>query len=116
MDIQDILFNNNFDDSLRQSFFQFMIEENITDSHIPILKSSQTNDDVNGSQHVSHGGSDFTYVDADEDDVESATTLGYYEYFSEYGANYTGHYYQGSERKFAAIVVDPPAYAATFSL
>lgn len=76
---------------------------------------TDTNNDVDGSQH--NGDIDFTYEDATEANVHEATNLGYYEYFSQYGfGTYTGHYYNGSDDKFAAIVINPLAYAATVQI
>jgi hypothetical protein len=115
MDIQDILFNSQVSVNLKQAIIQLMAQENISDPYMKVLHPTATNDDVNGSQHARNGGTDFTYRDATEDDVSEASSLGYYEYFSQTGNDdeYTGHYYEGSDRKFDAIVLDPPAYAAT---
>ena len=78
---------------------------------MPIVTPTDTNDDVSGSQHVSNGGTDFSYRDADFDDIDNATSIGFYEHFSRTATDYTGHYYRGDMRHFPAIVVNPPAYA-----
>jgi hypothetical protein len=111
MDISDAIFNQNTPLAVKQALIEVIDTNFVTDAYIKILIPTDSNDDLNGSQHVSGGDNDFTYRDATEDEVREATTLGYYEYFSEYGGEYTGHYYNGSDQKFAAIVIDPPAYA-----
>lgn len=111
--ISDIIFNYRTSFSIKEAFLELMEQESIH-SDLQILKPTSTNDDVNGSQHASNGGNDFTYEDATVDDVIGGSTLGYYEYFANsYGGNYTGHSYEGSGERFAAVVVNPPAYAAT---
>ena len=108
----EIFFNSAVSASVKEGLLSLIEREQIS-SDILVLKPTSTNDDINGSQHASGGGTDFTYEDASESDVVGASSLGYYEYFAEYGTVYTGHYYNGSDYKFAAVVVDPPAYAAT---
>lgn len=109
--VSDIFFNPNISLAIKQGVVELLDSERIS-SDVSVLKRTATNNDVDGSQH--DGEIDFTYEDADEDDVREATSLGYYEYFGQYGfGTYTGHYYNGSDQKFAAIVIDPPAYAAT---
>ncbi len=116
MDITDILFSYEASSYFREKLFEFAMDHNITNRYLPILVPTDTNNDVNGSQHARNGGTDFTYRDANWDDVENASALGYYEYFSETGFGYTGHYYEGSDRKFDAIVINPPAYAVEVTL
>lgn len=116
MNIQDVIFDNSIPSNVREAFFRIVVEENITDPYTAVIMPSETNDDVNGSQHVSNGGTDFTYVDASASDIAEASTMGYYEYFSREGSHYTGHYYNGEPTKFAAVVVDPPAYAASIHI
>lgn len=116
MDIQDVIFDPEVSMDLKHAILQLMADEHIRSGFTPILVPTSTNDDVNGSQHASNGGTDFTYRDADMDDVQRATTLGYYEYFSNYGVGYTGHYYNGDGRHFDAIVLDPPAYAVSHTV
>jgi len=98
---------------VKQALLELMDRERIH-YDVQVLTPTATNDDVNGSAHVADGGTDFTYQDATENDAAAATSLGYYEYFSDCGyGTYTGHYYNGSSSKFVAVVIDPPAYAAT---
>lgn len=115
MDISDIIFNNHAPLELKQAIIVLMDRENITSPYMRVLTPTATNDDVNGSQHANNGGNDFTYRDVEEDDLSNVSGLGYYEYFSEAysGGEITGHYYNGSDQKFEAIVLDPPAYAVT---
>lgn len=76
-----------------------------------IFARADSNNDVNGSQHHPFTVY-FTYRDATEEDVANATSLGYYEYFREYGCDeYTGNQYEGYGGFVDAIVVDPPGYA-----
>lgn len=116
MDIQDLIFDSSVSMEMKTTLLQVMADNHAFSPYTKVLVPTETNDDVNGSQHVTNGGNDFTYRDATEDDVASATTLGYYEYFSGYGSVYTGHYYEGDSRYFEAVVLDPPAYAATYSI
>lgn len=113
MDISDIIFNNQAPLELKQAILTLIDQENISSGYTRVLTPTASNNDVNGSQHVTNGGTDFTYRDVEEDDLTGVTGLGYYEYFSETysGGEITGHYYEGSERKFDAIVLNPPAYA-----
>jgi hypothetical protein len=115
MDISDIIFHNQAPLELKQAIITLMDKENITSPYMRVLTPTASNNDVNGSQHVRNGGTDFTYRDVEEDDLDGVTGLGYYEYFSETysGGEITGHYYEGSEQKFEAIVLNPPAYAVT---
>lgn len=107
----DIFFNPDISLDIKQAVLELLDSERIS-FDASVLKRTATNNDVDGSQH--DGEIDFTYEDADENDVRETTSLGYYEYFSQYGfGTYTGHYYNGSDQKFAAIVINPPAYAAT---
>jgi hypothetical protein len=111
MDISDILFNPNANADLKRALMDIVADERITNPHMLVLVPTDSNDDVNRSQHARDGGNDFGYRDATEDDLDGATTLGHYEYFSGYGSGYTGHYYNGDGRHFEAIVLNPPAYA-----
>lgn len=113
MDIQDIIFSHDVPTALKQDIIGMLDDIGNLDPYLKVLVPTATNDDVNGSQHAHNGGNDFTYQDATLDDVQSATSAGVYDYFSEEGSHYTGHYYNGSDRKFQAIVFNPPAYAAT---
>lgn len=115
MDVQDIVFSTSASLELKTAVLQLCHEHSLS-GYTRVLVPTATNDDVNGSQHASNGGTDFTYRDADEDDVAAASTLGYYEYFSGYGAGYTGHYYNGDGRHFDALVLDPPAYAVAVTV
>lgn len=81
------------------------------DQDTQVLTPTDTNDDINGSQHVSNGGTDFTYRDVTDADITDAHSLGVYEYFSGSRGCYTGHYYHGNNH-FTAVVINPPAYAA----
>jgi len=115
--ISDIIFDYRVGFHIKEAFLELMELESVH-SNLQILKPTATNDDVNGSQHVSNGGTDFGYDDATIDDVVEGSTLGYYEYFAESyssSGSYTGHSYEGSGSRFAAVVVNPPAYAATVS-
>lgn len=114
MDVSDIIFNPSLSTDLKWAVFEVVLDNNVTGGHTSVLVPTDTNDDdVNGSQHARNGGNDFTYRDATDDDLDGASTLGYYEYFSGYGSGYTGHYYQGDMRHFPAIVINPPTYAVS---
>lgn len=110
MDMSDVIFDNSIPMYIRRAFLDFTELEPNVQAYTKILKRTHSNDDVNGSQN---GGSntDFTYEDVSTYDVSNASSLGYYEYFSDYNGVYTGHYYQGEETKFSAVVIDPPEYA-----
>lgn len=110
MNIQDVIFSPTASMDLKIAIIQMVHQHHLT-PYTKVLTPSSTNDDVNGSQHVRNGGTDFTYDDADFDTVASASSLGYYEYFSNYYGRYTGHYYNGDGNHFDAVVIDPPAYA-----
>lgn len=116
MDISDIIFGYAFSSSTKRAIFELIEAHAISDRNMKVIMPTAANDDINGSQHASGGGNDFTYEDVSEEDVREATTFGYYEYFSEYYGIYTGHYYNGSDAKFAAIVIDPPAYAVEITI
>jgi len=111
VDISDVLFNRDVSQRVREVLYSIFEDHCEVSEYTKILKPSDTNNDQNGSQHSAIGGTDFTYVDATEDDINEAKSLGFYEYFSDYGGGYTGHYYEGDGNHFAAIVVDPPEYA-----
>lgn len=115
MQTSDILFGYQYPFSLKRAILELM-ENNSVYQDLEVLIPSESNDDVNGSQHARNGGNDFTYDSATEENVLAAETLGHYEYFSSTGYGYTGHYYHGSDSKFAAIVIDPPAYAVEITL
>lgn len=115
MDVQDIIFDPDVSLHLKTTLLELCHEHRIS-GFTQVLTPSASNNDVNGSQHSGESFIDFTYRDVDMDDVESASTLGYYEYFSNYGVGYTGHYYNGDGRHFDAVVIDPPAYAASHSV
>lgn len=116
MDISEILFDYQVPFSTKHAILDLMERESIS-YDMPVLKPTAANDDVNGSQHASNGGNDFTYEDAELEDVLNGSALGYYEYFGTISTNYyTGHSYHGSDSKFAAVVIDPPAYAATVQI
>ena len=102
--------------AVKQAVLVLLNRFDVWSSTLPVLVPTDTNDDVNGSQDSGGGGTDFTYRTATWDDVDHATTLGFYEYFSVEGDHYTGHYYNGDRRHFDAIVVNPPAYAATVTV
>lgn len=112
MDISDIIFSSTAPTSLKLALVELIEAESIT-YDMRVLSPTSSNDDINGSQHAANGGTDFTYEDAREDQFHSASSLGFYEYFAETFGGYTGHYYHGSDQKFAAVVIDPPAYAAS---
>lgn len=119
MDISDILFSPYTSSSLKRAVFELMESNRITDASTPVLTPTATNDDINGSQHVANGGTDFSYEDASDSQIEDASSLGYYEYFLPITAGssiYTGNQYHGEGFMFAAVVVDPPAYAAEIYL
>ena len=114
MDISDILFGEYAPLALKQAVLELIEKERITDRYIPVLKRTATNDDVNGSQHSSTGGTDFSYEDALYEDVRGASSLGYYEYFRSITVGssiYTGNQYHGTGYMFPALVIDPPEYA-----
>lgn len=115
MDVQDILFSSTASLELKAAVLELCHQHSLS-AYTKVVTPTATNDDVNGSQHASNGGTDFTYRDATEEDVAAASTLGYYEYFTGYGDQYTGHYYNGDGRYFDAIVLDPPAYAVTVNV
>ncbi len=115
MDIQDVLFDRDVPLSVKQAFLQLMNDaDGYVGPYTKVLTPTDTNDDVNGSQHAADGGTDFSYRDATASEIVNASTLGYYEYFSETLSGYTGHYYNGDGNHFEAVVVDPPAYAASY--
>jgi hypothetical protein len=112
MDIKDIVFSSSAPSSLKRAIMDIVFEQGITDHCMKVLTPTDTNNDVNGSQHVSNGGTDFTYRDVTESDLWDATSIGYYDYFGTVNSSiYTGHSYEGSERRFSAIVINPPEYA-----
>ncbi len=114
MDISDALLSSDVPFTVKRAILDLMGSNQIR-TDLMILKPTATNDDINGSQHARNGGTDFTYEDADLEDVAEASSLGYYEYFrsiSSSGSPYTGNQYHGEGYMFAALVVDPPAYAA----
>jgi len=115
MDIIDALTSREVPSHVKHQLIDILESEYSIDAHSSILTPTATNDDVNGSQHASNGGNDFTYEDADESSLsQDSLTFGVYDYFSREGSHYTGHYYNGESHKFAALVVNPPAYAATY--
>lgn len=108
MDLQDVLFSSDISSDRKAALYQFVLDHELVDPYLSILVRTESNNDVSESQS---DGDDFTYRDATLEDILQGSFLGYYEYFADYvGGVYTGHYYQGDETKFAAIVVDPPAY------
>lgn len=111
MDATDLLFSLDAETALKEAVIGIIQREYISNPALPILTPTDTNDDVNGSQHVSNGGTDFTYRDATAQDLLAATSIGYYEYFSRTETGYTGIQYNGDGRLFPAIVINPPAYA-----
>ena len=110
MDISDALFDSSIGLGVKQAILNLVQVHSLT-GYTPILTPTDKNDDVNGSQHAYNGGTDFTYRDVSWDEVNDASSLGVYDYFSNYAGEYTGHYYQGDESHFRALVVNPPAYA-----
>lgn len=80
-----------------------------------VLVPTEDNTDYDGSNFTRNGKvANFTYRDATEEDVENATSAGYWEYFGEYRYNpdiYTGNQYETDSYMFESIVLDPPAYA-----
>ncbi len=115
MDIIDALSSREVPSSVKHLLIDILDSEYAINIHSSILTPTATNDDVNGSQHAAHGGNDFTYEDISEEQLYgSGLTFGVYEYFSREGAHYTGHYYNGEDYKFAALVLNPPAYAVTY--
>lgn len=107
----EIFFDRDVPTRVKEGFIELIERENLG-SDVLLLKPTSSNDDTNGSQH-GRGGTDFTYEDATPADLVEASSLGYYDYFADYGTGYTGHSYQGEGYRFGAIVIDPPAYAAT---
>ena len=116
MDVSDLIFDSQVSLSLKAAVLELLDSEGFLRSTLQVLVPTDSNNDVNGSQHVSEGGTDFTYRHATIDDLENAHSLGFYEYFSGYYGNFTGHYYNGDGNHFEALVVNPPAYAATVYL
>lgn len=115
VDISDVMVNREVPRKFKDALLDLIDnnEDVYFSSFLSILVPTDSNDDVNGSQHVSDGGSDFTYRDATFEDVQNATSIGHYEYFSNFGDVYTGHYYNGDGNYFSAIVIDPPSYAVS---
>lgn len=116
MDISDIIFSPYLPSRLKRAVFEFIEDHDIHDPSLQVVIPCSTNDDVNGSQHAPNGGTDFSYEDASEDQIRNASTLGYYEDFRIITPGlryYTGNQYHGEGNFFAALVIDPPAYAAT---
>lgn len=114
--VSEALFDTSIPVHVRRALFDAVLSENGVFEWTPILTPTDTNDDVNGSQHAVNGGTDFSYRDASLSDLSNAESFGFYEYFSREGSGYTGHYYNGDGNHFAAIVVNPPAYAATYTV
>lgn len=110
MDISDVIFDSSIRLETKQSILSLIQRHSLT-GYTPILTPTDKNDDINGSQHAANGGTDFTYRDATWDEVSEASSLGVYDYFSNYAGEYTGHYYQGDGSHFRALVVNPPTYA-----
>lgn len=110
MYLEDLCLDESIPSSKREAVRDFAERKGVG-LYIKVLVPSDSNDDVNGSQHVSNGGTDFTYRDADSDDVVNGSALGFYPYFRKFYSGYTGHSYEGEGEFFSAIVVDPPAYA-----
>ena len=115
MDVQDILFSSTASLELKAAVLELCHQHSLS-AYTKVVTPTATNDDVNGSQHARNGGTDFTYQDAVDTDLDTASSLGYYEYFSTYGNCYTGHYYNGEGDYFEAIVLDPPAYASEITV
>lgn len=116
MDISEVFFSDYIGPSVKRAVLDLMTSYSIH-SDLRVLMPTESNDDINGSQHAAGGGTDFTYEDATEADVAGARTLGYYQHFSVYSSTlYTGNQYQGDGNLFSAIVVDPPAYAADITI
>lgn len=107
--IEDALFSEEIPLSVKIEILTYMDTYNLS-SWTPILTPTENNNDIDGSQHHS-AIIDFTYRDATMDDISNASSLGDYDYFSVSGADYTGHYYEGSDSKFEALVINPPSYA-----
>lgn len=107
--IEDALFSDEVSLNTKIEILTYMDNENLS-QWTPILTPTEQNNDINGSQHHSSI-IDFTYRDATMEDISNASSLGDYDYFSVSGGGYTGHYYEGSDNKFEALVVDPPSYA-----
>jgi hypothetical protein len=115
MNIQDIYRSPEITDEMKDKLREMLAELSVNDEYLQVLVPTEENNDVNGSQHGLGGETVyFTYQDATITDVREAVAAGVYDYFgAHYSGGYTGHYYDGAEDKFQAIVFDPPAYAAT---
>lgn len=114
MDTSDLLHSSQASLTLKTAILE-ILENNGVTYPVEVLVPTAANSDINGSQHAGDD-IDFTYEDATEAHFEDASSLGYYEYFSSTGfGKYTGHYYQGSDSKFGAVVINPPAYAVEIS-
>lgn len=110
MDITDVMFDPSIRFDVKLSILNLIQAHSLT-GYQKVLIPTDENDDVTGSQHAANGGNDFTYRDATWDEINDANSMGVYDYFSNYGGVYTGHYYQGDGAHFQALVVNPPAYA-----
>lgn len=110
MEIYDAIFDPSIRFDVKLSILNLIQAHSLTGYQI-ILISTDENDDVTGSQHAADGGNDFTYRDATWEEVNDATSMGVYDYFSRYNDVYTGRYNQGDAAHFQALVVNSPAYA-----
>lgn len=118
MDVQDALISDSVSREVKHMLLDIVLDTPGLGMYTPILTPRASNDDVNGSQHASNGGNDFTYEDASYDQLEDSygINFGTYDYFAREGSHYTGHSYHGEDSKFAAVVVNPPAYTVSYSL
>lgn len=79
----------------------------------PILIPDSKNNDIDGSSKHPYKVY-FTYREATMEDISSASSIAYYEYFKHLdGDSYTGNQYEGSGSFIEAFVVDPPSYVKT---
>lgn len=117
MDILDLITHPSVSRELKHLMVDILEDEALLSVYCPILTPRSSNDDLNGSQHAEGGGTDFTYEEAAIEQLLSwDLTFGVYEYFSREGDHFPGHCYHGDGNHFAALVVNPPAYAATYRL
>lgn len=118
MDIKDALESDSVSRAVKHMLLDIVEDTPGVSLYSSILTPTASNDDVNGSQHASNGGTDFTYEDASYDQLQDSygISFGTYDYFAREGDHYTGHSYNGEGYRFQAVVVNPPAYAVSYSL
>lgn len=113
--VDDVLSDSALSNDFR-SVLENLVEEHPGSAYCRVLVPTEDNNDIDGSQHHSER-INFTYEDASYEDILNASSLGFYENFSNYdGDTYTGNIYDGTGHLFAAVVVNPPNYAVDYNL